>query len=102
MKDELTVYRQPLAEGRKTDSDVQSFLAILGRRWWIILGVGLTVFVYQTLTDLRRPPVYKEQFQLLIQPPQQDITNPLEGAAQVLAGGAGAAGTGGEINMRPK
>lgn len=96
MKDELTAYRQPLAEGRKTDSDVQSFLAILGRRWWIILGVGLTVFVYQTLTDLRRPPVYKEQFQLLIQPPQQDITNPLEGAAQVFIGGASNSSGGGD------
>lgn len=64
---------------------IQYFLAILNRRWWIILGVSLAVFSYQMKIDLKRPPIYQQEFQLLVQPPEQDITNPLEGAGQILA-----------------
>jgi capsular exopolysaccharide synthesis family protein len=74
-----------ISENRANEFNISSFLAILGRRWWVILGVGLTVASYQVITDLKRPPIYKSNFQLLVQPPEQDITNPLDGAGQILA-----------------
>ncbi|MFM7573348.1 MAG: GumC family protein [Snowella sp.] len=73
-----------VAEGGGNAFNIQSFLAILTRRWWVILGVGLTVTSYQIITDLKRPPIYQSGFQLLVQPPEQDITNPLAGANQIL------------------
>ena len=72
------------AEGGGNSSNIQSFLAIFSRRWWVILGVGLTVTSYQVITDLKRPPIYQSEFQLLVQPPEQDITNPLAGANEIL------------------
>jgi capsular exopolysaccharide synthesis family protein len=80
----------PVSESKRNEFDIQSFLAILGRRWWVILGVGLTVTTYQTIMDFKRPPIYESEFQLLVQPPEQDITNPLTGAGQVLTGERGA------------
>jgi len=74
-----------ISENKANEFNIQSFLAILGRRWWVILGVGLTVAGYQVITDLKRPPVYPSEFQLLVQPPEQDITNPLAGASEILA-----------------
>jgi len=74
-----------ISENKANEFNIQSFLAILSRRWWVILGVGLTVTTYQTITDLKRPPIYQSEFQLLVQPPEQDITNPLAGAGQILA-----------------
>jgi succinoglycan biosynthesis transport protein ExoP len=71
-------------ESKRNEFNIQSFLAILGRRWWVILGVGLTVASYQVITDLKRPPIYQSEFQLLVQPPEQDITNPLAGASEIL------------------
>ena len=73
------------SEGKRSEFDIQPFLAILGRRWWVILGVALTVASYQVITDLKRPPIYQSEFQLLVQPPEQDITNPLAGASEILA-----------------
>lgn len=75
----------PTSENKGNQLDIQPFLAILGRRWWVILGVGLTVTGYQVITDLKRPPIYQSEFQLLVQPPEQDITNPLAGASEILA-----------------
>ena len=72
------------AEGGGNSFNIQSFLAIFSRRWWVILGVGLTVTSYQVITDLKRPPIYQSEFQLLVQPPEQDITNPLAGANEIL------------------
>ena len=72
------------AEGGGNLFNIQSFLAIFSRRWWVILGVGLTVTSYQVITDLKRPPIYQSEFQLLVQPPEQDITNPLAGANEIL------------------
>ena len=74
-----------ISENRSNEFNISSFLAILGRRWWVILGVGLTVASYQVITDLKRPPIYRSEFQLLVQPPEQDITNPLAGAGEILA-----------------
>ena len=74
-----------VSENKANEFNIQSFLAILSRRWWVILGVGLTVTGYQIMTDLRRPPIYQSEFQLLVQPPEQDITNPLAGASEILA-----------------
>ena len=74
-----------ISENRSNEFNISSFLAILGRRWWVILGVGLTVASYQIITDLKRPPIYRSEFQLLVQPPEQDITNPLAGAGEILA-----------------
>ena len=73
------------SESKENEFNIQSFLAIVGRRWWVILGVGLTVASYQVMTDLKRPPIYQSDFQLLVQPPEQDITNPLAGAGEILA-----------------
>jgi succinoglycan biosynthesis transport protein ExoP len=73
------------SESKENEFNIQSFLAILGRRWWVILGVGLTFTSYQVITDLKRPPIYQSDFQLLVQPPEQDITNPLAGAGQIFA-----------------
>ena len=74
-----------ISENRSNEFNISSFLAILGRRWWVILGVGLTVASYQVITDLKRPPIYRSEFQLLVQPPEQDITNQLAGAGEILA-----------------
>jgi len=74
-----------ISENRANEFNISSFLAILGRRWWVILGVGLTVASYQVITDLKRPPIYRSEFQLLVQAPEQDITNPLAGAGEILA-----------------
>jgi capsular exopolysaccharide synthesis family protein len=66
--------------------DPRQILRIIRRRGWLMAIVGLSVSGLVGFRLLKQPPVYKESFQLLVQPPTVDITNPLAGAAQLASG----------------
>lgn len=52
---------------------------IIHRRGWLMLGVGLAVTFFVGSRLMSRPPIYQERFQLLVQPPGADTSNPLQG-----------------------
>ena len=66
--------------------DLRHLFRIIRRRGWLMAIVGLTVSGLVGFKFFKQPPVYKESFQLLVQPPTADITNPLAGAAQLVSG----------------
>jgi len=77
-----------MIEADSSEAGIQNVIGILRRRWLVLSLVSLSVFTFQLSKALKAPPVYEAQFQLLIQRPEQDITNPLEGAA-ILGQGRG-------------
>lgn len=77
-----------MIEADSSEAGIQNVIGILRRRWLVLSLVSLSVFTFQLSKALKAPPVYEAQFQLLIQRPEQDITNPLEGAA-ILSQGRG-------------
>ncbi len=80
--------QQPEAfeEEEEEELDLRQISKIIRRRGWLMLGVGLAVGLFVGFKLMKRPPIYKEQFQLLVQPPAADLTNPLEGAQKLFTG----------------
>ena len=77
-----------MLEADSSEAGIQKIIGIFRRRWLVLSLVSLSVFIFQLSKALKAPPVYEAQFQLLIQRPEQDITNPLQGAA-ILGQGSG-------------
>ncbi|MGL5032706.1 MAG: GumC family protein, partial [Microcystaceae cyanobacterium] len=67
--------------GEESGFSLRSILQILSRRWLVFSVVSVAVCAFQVSNILKRPPIYQESFSLLVQPPEQDITNPLPGAS---------------------
>ncbi len=74
----------PFTASEESDNpgfSLQSIKNIVIRRWIVITIASVAVFAFQLTSDFRRPPVYQEKFDLLVQPPEQGLPNPLAGTA---------------------
>ncbi|MFN5513427.1 MAG: GumC family protein [Cyanobacteriota bacterium] len=69
------------------DLELSKIGQILRRRWPIILSVGLLVGGLVGSYLFNRPPIYSQNFQLQVKPPESDATNPLEAAQLLTRGG---------------
>jgi capsular exopolysaccharide synthesis family protein len=66
--------------------DLRQISKVIRRRGWLMLGVGLAVTFLVGSRLVSRPPIYQEKFQLLVQPPGTDMSNPLAGIQSLTAG----------------
>ena len=66
--------------------DLRQISKVIRRRGWLMLGVGLAVTFFVGSRLMSRPPIYQEKFQLLVQPPGTDMSNPLAGIQSLTAG----------------
>ena len=66
--------------------DLRQVSKVIRRRGWLMLGVGLAVTFLVGSRLMSRPPIYQEKFQLLVQPPGTDMSNPLAGIQSLTAG----------------
>jgi capsular exopolysaccharide synthesis family protein len=90
-----TPWKTPSLLGQQEEdagSGFQSVQNILYRRWIVFTLVSIVVCAFQISNILKRPPIYQETFRLLVQPPEQDISNPLEGAASAVLNNSGSSG----------
>ncbi|BFM39400.1 AAA family ATPase [Synechocystis sp. LKSZ1] len=63
---------------------LRHWLGILSRRWLVLLVVAAAVSGFQLFHLLNRPPLYRADFELLVQPPEKDPASSLEGLGGAL------------------
>ena len=73
-------------EDDEEELDLRQISKVIRRRGWLMLGVGVVVAFLVGSKLMSRPPMYQEKFQLLVQPPGTDMSNPLAGIQSLTAG----------------
>ncbi len=65
----------------KTESDIGEYLAVLRRRWFVVVGTMALVVAIVAALDFSKTPVYQASSQLLLQPKQSEsIFSPAQAA----------------------
>lgn len=65
-----------------TETDIGEYLAVLRRRWFVVVGTMLLVVGIVAAMDLAKTPIYQASAQLLLQPKQSEsIFSPVQAAA---------------------
>ena len=76
----------PEAFEEEEELDLRQISRVIRRRGWLMLGVGLVVSFVVGSKLTQELPIYREYFQLQVQPPGTDVSNPLEGAQKLVSG----------------
>ena len=66
----------------RTETDIGEYLAVLRRRWFVVVGTMVLVMAIVGALDFSKTPIYQASSQLLLQPKQSEsIFSPTQGVS---------------------